>query len=330
MEAVKFHLEYENTDITPYVEPYVASVTYTDHAHGKADGLTIVLEDMDGLWRGRLYPNKGALVSAKIITPGHTLSLGKFAVDEIEPSGPPDIVTLKAVSAYITKPFRLEKKTKAWRDITLKKIVEEIAGKHGFSVFYDADEAVEYGRIDQREESDLKFIARLCDACGMNLKTAEEKIIVFEGKKYDARPPAMAISRGEDCIKRYRFSSKAHDVYRACQVSYADPETKENVSFLYTPPDPPPCGHVLKINKRVESFAAAEQAAKSELRRKNKGELTGSLTLVGRTDLLAGINIRIAGFGGVHDGNYFVEEAVHSLGDQGYLITVNIRKVLVY
>ena len=83
-------VEYDNVDISANIAPFIASATFTDNAHGKADSLSIVLEDRDDLWKGGWRPTKGATIKAWFDCldwdgPGRnsTLFCGTFEVDKI-------------------------------------------------------------------------------------------------------------------------------------------------------------------------------------------------------------------------------------------------------
>jgi len=327
MRKVKLNFTYEGKDISADIAPHVLGWSYTDFSHGKADDFQVNLEDSRGLWKGSWFPQKGALIRAGIEADGKRLSFGSFAIDEITASGPPSTVTIKAASSLITKPLRREKKTRAWENITFQQIVSEIAGAHGLTGFYSAGN-LDFKRIDQREESDLTFLKRLADENGLNLKLSEEKIIVFEGKKFEEQPAVLFVRPKEDGLTRYNFTSKSHDIFRACQVTYRDPEGKQDLVHVFTPPNAPTMGQVLKVNARVESLGQAETRARNELRRKNKNEITGSLSFMGRPDLLGGMNIELSGFG-YFSGKYFIEEARHAQ-TAAYETTCKIRKVMNY
>jgi phage protein D len=256
------------------------------------------------------------------------LPLGAYTIDEIGCGGPPATVTLKAMSALVTTSLRREQRSKAWENISLQAIVIELAAKHGLHHFWQADADVQFNRLDQSRESDLAFLTRICRKNGFNCKVAEEKLIVYQAARFDQAPPVLTIQAGRGWIKTHGFTSKAGGVYKAAQVVYWDPERKLEKSYTFTPPHPPASGHVLKVNERAESLADAERKARAALRRKNKKKVTGRLTLVGRPDLLAGVNIAVAGYG-MFDGTYFVEASAHAIGS-GYQTSITIRKVLDY
>jgi len=297
-------------------------VAYTDHAQGQLDELEVRLEDRDGLWRGPRFPGKGERVSARILCldwrgPGRSsvLDCGSFEIDEVCLDGPPDMVSLKAHSARVSRSARTDRKKTGWEMVGLRTIAGEIAGRAGLQLWWEGNDRF-YERVEQREESDLSFLRRLCRDVGNLVKVADEKLIVYAGQSWESRPPAVALVRGQAWIKNYRFQTQAHDIYRGAVVSYWHPQRRELIQARYFPPDAPPTGEVLQINQRVESLAEAERLARSRLKAKNRVEVEAQFTLVGDTRLRAATTAAVEGFGHF-DGIYFVEEASHLLDSRG-------------
>ncbi|MCP4021566.1 MAG: hypothetical protein GY729_06975 [Desulfobacteraceae bacterium] len=323
---------YNGRDISKDISPFVISFTYTDHEGGKADDLQIQLEDSKGFWKGSWFPSKGAILKASIVSnfsgSEKQLKCGTFAIDEIGAAGPPDTVTLKAVSSLTAKSLKRETKSRAWENISLQAIGNEITGNHGLSFLYKVDQTITYKRIEQREESDLAFLKRLSDDADLNLKIAYEKIIIFEGKKLEDAASVFSITIGESKIGTYRFSSKTVDIYRGSQIQYWDVDEKKEKTHTFTPPDVPDVGQLLKINQRVETLSQAVAKARSMLRRKNKQEVTANFNLMGNTIYLAGLTGTIEGHGNF-DGKYIIDEARHSFNrSAGYTTSIKLRKVL--
>lgn len=188
-------------DATDALAPSLLSATYTDNAAGKADEVRLDLHDRDGKWLGEWAPKKGTEVSMRILCtdwfgPGQDASLncGSFKVDEVEYSGPPTKVSIKAVSAALTDGLRETKKTQAWEGYSLQAVAGEIAQRNGLELLYNAD-AFPFNRQDQREESDLPFLQRLASARGVNVKVHDGKLVCEAAKRGDARAATVAISR---------------------------------------------------------------------------------------------------------------------------------------
>ena len=336
VRRARLELEYEGQDISRDIEGMVLSFSFTDHAHGQADDLELVLENRAGLWGGDWWPAEGDRVKAVIVCTNWDEPLdriempcGEFSVDGICLTGPPDTVVIRGVSSFTDSAIRQETKTKAWENTNLGAIAQEIAGTHGLELYWDA-ENVDLKRVDQRDESDLAFLKRLCEENGYNIKVSGSLLIIYEGDTYEGGDAAVTLIRGENRILNYEINSAAHGTYRACEVSYQDPKTKKVQSYTFTPENAPEQGPILKINEKVDSQAEAEKRAKAALREKNKGQVTGSFELTGTPALAGGTVIEIEGFHSF-DGNYLVEEARHTLDrGAGYKTSVSFRNLLEY
>ncbi len=328
----KLLLLYNNKNISEEIDKYLLNFTYADHANGKADDLQIVLEDRAGLWRSDWFPEKGARLSSGLVVVNwngnqgeEALPLGFFEIDELEPTGPPDIVTLKAISVPISSSLWGEDKTRAWEKTKLSAIANDIAGTAGLGVFYDTAEDPPYDRIEQTEQPDLPFLQKLCEDAGLSLKVTGDKLVIFDDSKYEQLEPVKTIIRGKSNVLSYSGRSQTRNIYSACRVEYKGGKKKEDICFTYTPPNRPKTGKTLVINERVDSIAEAERLAKKRLRQKNCEEMTFNLTLQGDITLVAGVTVMIEGWG-VFDGKYFINQATH--GGPGYAISLELRRVL--
>lgn len=325
-------LSYNNRDITSDLAKYLLSFSYADHASGKADDLQITLEDRIGLWRGDWVPEKGATVQAEIQVQNweqnntlETFPLGAFEIDEVEGKGPPETVTLKAVSVPVSSSLRGEDKTRAWEKTRLSVIAKDIAGGAEMELLYDTEDDPEYDRIEQTEQPDLAFLVKLCEDAGLSLKVTDGQIVIFDDSKYEQLEPVMTIIRGVSSVISYSSTSSTREIYSAARVEYKGGSKKEEIRYTYTPPNRPVTGKTLVINERVTSIAEAQRLARKRLRQKNKEEVKFSLTMMGNIALVAGVTVMIQGWG-AFDGKYFVEEATH--GGPGHTVKLELRRVL--
>lgn len=320
-------LIYESTDISEDIAPDLVGFDYTDNESGKADDINITLYNGDGKWSGDWLPTKGDTLKATIIDEqdqnAKQLYCGTFHIDEIESSGPPSQVKIKAVSVPIDSTIRRDKKTKAWEGSKLSEISTAIATEAGLELFFDADTDPSFDRVDQREESNLGFLSRLCEAEAFSLKVSDNKLIVFSQQKFEQSEPVFTIIKGTSSLISYNFKSQAFDLYKECTVSYLDPDTQELITHTELDPNVSK-GQKAKIVKRANSFAEAIRWAKAELRKRNKQEVTASFDIVGSTGALSGLVFAASGFG-KFDGNYIVEDARHSV-NSGYTTNISARK----
>ncbi|MFU1797382.1 phage late control D family protein [Paenibacillus azoreducens] len=333
---VYLEVDYKDYNASALMGDYLTNFSYTDNYSGKFDDLQITLEDRKQLWQGSWKPHAGDEIRVKIHTKNWrwegdnlTLPCGKFDVDEVTFTGPPDVVEIRATSVPLDSSGRREKKTKSWEKATLKRIAQDIAKNAKLTLAFNFSQNPKYDRIDQTEQSDIEFLVDLCAKEGASIKVSNRKLVIFDEVEFEKKKPAIYIVRGKSNVMSYSFSWNAMGAaYRACQVSYQSPKKKKNISYTYSPPGAPKKGPVLKINERVESQAEAIRVAKNRLREKNKEFGKGTITIAGDPRLAAGITIYVQGWRSF-DGKYIIECAKHSINN-GYTTEIDIRKVLGY
>ncbi|TDL50950.1 late control protein [Paenibacillus dendritiformis] len=336
-KRVELEIHYEDVLASALMGDYLTEFSYTDNYSGKFDDLQITLEDSKQLWQGDWKPHTGDEIRAKIHVKdwrwqgdNMTLPCGKFDIDEVNFSGPPDVVEIKATSVPLDSSGRREKKTKSWEKATLKRIAQDIAKNAKLSLAFNFAQNPKYDRIDQTEQSDIEFLVELCAKEGASIKVSNRQLVIFDEAEFEKKKPSQFIVRGKSNVVTYSFSWNAMGAaYRACQISYQSAKKKAKYSYTYTPPGAPKGGPVLKINERVESQAEAIRVARNRLREKNKEFGKGRITLAGDPRMAAGITVYISGWHSF-DGKYIIESARHTVGRNGYTTDIEIRKVLGY
>lgn len=185
-------LTYSGKDISLDIAPYLLSFTYTDNSSDKADDISLTLEDRDRLWIADWFPAKGDTVNASIIIHDweaanrtESLPCGTFEVDQIECSGPPNQIVIKAVSTLVSKPMRQEKHTKAWENVKLSTIAGDATSKNGLTLFWDSPENPFFERRDQVEVSDLEFVSSLCRDYGIAVKVTDTQLVCYDEETYE-------------------------------------------------------------------------------------------------------------------------------------------------
>lgn len=332
MNTLRHSIEitYNNANISRDISADLLSFDYTDNESGKADDIKIKLKNEHLRWVNAWFPDKGATLKASIVRHqgGRTSSFycGTFQIDELDATFSPNEFEIGGVSVPLDKRVRRDTKSKAWEKAALSEIAGYVANNGGLQLMFDVEVDPIYDRIDQRNESDLAFLQRVCNSEGISLKVTDEKLAVFSQKKYEGKAPILTIICGEsDIVGSPKFSSQAYDLYKECKVSYFDPKKKKYISKTFSDPNVK-SGELHKLNKRCESLAEAERLAKAKLRELNKGEFTGDMSLMGNFSLVSGAVVAVKGFGR-YDGNYLIETARHSVGS-GYVTSINIRRKL--
>ena len=298
---VKLKLDYNNKDISANLDPFLLNFSYTDHSSGQADDLQITLADRAGLWRGDWLPEKGATLQASIITENwgqdgkiEALSLGMFEIDEIELSGQPDVVTIKALSIPESSSLRGEVKTRAWEKTKLSVIAKDIASGAAMELVYDTDDDPDYDRIEQTEQSDLQFLLKLCNDAGLSLKVTDKQIVIFDDRKYEKIDTAMTIIRGVSSVSKYSATSSTRDVYSSCRVKYHNAKTKQDIDYTYTPPKFETSSEKIRTLDGMKRSGSARWATHDIMSNKPVLEFTGpgleEISFSMRLDATLGIN----------------------------------------
>lgn len=337
MRRATVKISIQGKDVSLDLAPHLLSLTYTDKADDELDDLQLSLEDRERLWQGEWLPKEGDRIAVTIITenfraPGRAeLACGEFEVDELTLESSPeggDVVSVKAVPACARSSLMLERKTRAWADVALAAVAADIAGAAGLDLLYKAPEII-FGRVAQRQESDLAFLQRVCKEQGLRLCLKSRLCIIYSGQSADALEP-LDLPRASPDSARVSFKRTLDGIYTQCVVGYTDADTSDTTEQAFTPDAPPTTGKILTLNERIEDPAQAERVAKAELRAKNCNEMTGSLEGMGDTRLLSGTVLKLSGWGHF-DSEYVVQQATHSLDrDGGYRTSVELVKSLEY
>jgi len=346
-------MKYDNKDITKDVTPFLLSVRYVDRTkNSQCDVVDVTFQDVDGLWRGGWYPERGAKFAVKFKVYGwfnaddyFERDAGGFEIDDLTSVGPPSTFSIGAVSIGITNSIRRQQNTKAWENINVKQIAQEVADKHGFELKWYSNYNPKLERWEQRGQSDSLLLVDLCEYVGLTLKFTDKWIVIYNGKEFDAKKPEVTIYCHNGGVKGYTFNANSADIYMACEVKYFHPEKKELIEYIFYSDDvkgpkidtengdipEPEVGKVLKLNQRVNDVGEAESLARAVLRSRNMRQVTATIDSIGRPDLYSGMTLRLSGFGRWDTVIWSVEEIVHEYSKGGgYNSTISLRGVLGY
>lgn len=159
-----FSITIEGKDVTTVMDARLMSLTLTDNRGFEADQLDPELDDADGLIA---LPRRGAVIQLALGWKGQPLfPKGAFTVDEIEHSGAPDRLTIRARSADFRETLNTRRE-KSWHQTTVGEVVKEIAARHNLKVALGkdlTDKALDH--MDQTNESDASFLMKLARQYG--------------------------------------------------------------------------------------------------------------------------------------------------------------------
>lgn len=320
---ISLRLIYQGKNVTDELQADILDFTYTDNSHGEADEIALTLKDETFKYLGDWHPTLGDKMQPTIImNDGRELSCGSFKLDDFEDSGPPTRVIFSAVSVPNDKSVRQTKNTKAWQDVRLKKVIQDTADKAKLTLTYATEVNPTYDRIDQKSETDLGFLKRICEDEGLSLKVTDSQVVVFDREELEKKPSVSIIDRFGGQVSRWSCKTQNHDTASETTVEYKDPKTGKKISHTEKAKKENG-GNKQKITKRVKSKAQAERVAKAKQKEKQGQETTISITVIGDVDYRAGANVTIKNYG-KFDGKYFIKKATHSMPK--YTVALELSK----
>ncbi len=259
------------------------------------------------------------------------LDCGVFELDSIDANGPPNIITIRGTSLPFQSQIRQTKKSKAWESYTLSSIANEIASTNGMTCMYESSSDPRYVRVEQIGKSDIAFLSQLCHEAGISLKVTNNILVLFDQEEYESKQEIVTITNGDgsyDSRKLRLGTAKAQ--YTSCRVRYIDPETGQLIQATATTTGKKYSGKSsqhLEIKAKVKDFREAKAMAENALRNQNKQERTAVFTMEGNPDLLAGVTVKLDGWG-LWDGKYIISKAIHSVSGSGYTTQIRLRHTL--
>lgn len=178
-----FQITAGGTDISGDVSAKLISLEITDTVDETSDSFSLVLEDSAGTLA---MPASGSKIEISLGYDGANEKLGSFVVDEVEISGPPDIISVQGSSTpFVTdrggggQASFTSRKSRSFEGKTISEIVQTVAGECGLTPVVDSALAsITVPHVAQCDESDANLLIRLARRYGGVLKPADGKLVL--------------------------------------------------------------------------------------------------------------------------------------------------------
>ncbi len=336
-------IAFDGVDITGSIQPYLESFVYTDNEADEADDIQIKLQDRDSLWlESWLEQAIQAAAAARLKIDGVILQknwkgdgqdlmlpCGECELDTVDYSAPPARITIKGTALPFSSGVRQTKKSRAWENSSLSAIARQIAGENRMGCLTEFAQDPFYRRTEQAEETDIRFLARLCRQAGLCLKATNRLLVLFDRAAYEKKAPVAAIQKGDGSYSICRLTvSSAESQYTSCRVRCTDPDTGQCIEGIARIPDykeEAKNNRQLEIWAKAESRGQAEELAEKQLRLHNSYFKTAQFTMPGNPLMAAGCMVRLKGWG-AFDGSYRISQARHRVDSSGYTTQVRLQK----
>ena len=300
------------------VSDKLESFSYTDSADGESDRISIQVNNVDGKWTGAWMPSKGSVLVPTIHFDGQNLSCGAHILDSFSASGgSSSTCSIGAVSVPADEGFRATNRTKTWEKVTLAQIGAEVADRAGVAFSFHADDIFINSR-EQNEEPDCSFLNKIATTYGYIMKAYNNKIVVFDPKRYERLAPVKTLTPAD--LSSWSYQTQLDGTYTGAKIAYTNSGTGETIDVQIGSGN-----RILSLNEKADSIGDAELIAKGKLAAENRKIETVSLSKMMDLRLVSGCPIQLSGFGRI-DGKYMILKADHSIGN-GATTSVEAYKI---
>ncbi len=327
-----FKVTLDGTDLTDRIRPRLITLRLSERRGGDADQLEITLDDSDG----RLaMPREGATLSVQLgwsAGSGVTVGLvdkGKFTVDEVEHSGPPDQITIRARAADFTSAIATRRE-KSWHDTTLGAIVTEIAGRNRLTPrCAPALASIAIKAMAQTRESDIALLRRLGrEHDAVATVKAGALILAPTGNATTttgAPIPAITISRSDG--DRHSFRIRKREEAGSVLADWHDRKSAKKKTVTVGSGT----GEVKRLARTYPTEDAARRAATAEQGRATREPRSLDLGLaLGRLEIYPDRAVTVTGFKGeISAVKWLVADVTHELlPDRGFTTALTLESVV--
>lgn len=316
----QFRIQADGQDITALINDRLLLLRTTDKPGMESDDFELRIDARDG---AVALPARGAMVEVHLGYTGQPLTLlGRYTVDEVELSGPPDTLIIRGKASDLRGSGKTIR-SGSWEAVPLQRIVAEIGARNGWQALCPVTSQVP--RVDQYNESDFNFITRLARQYDCTAKLANGQLLVLPrqaGQSASGKPlDVVAIARGDVSQWHFRLDDKA--AHKAVRTRHQDSASGELKTVELSNGERADEGRPEHTDRHLyPNRAAAEQAARARLASFNRGTANVRLDLPGRTDLFAERSIDLHGFVEGLDGQYQIDAVEQVFTGSGWRTTV--------
>ncbi|WP_404472974.1 phage late control D family protein [Vreelandella venusta] len=317
-----YRITLQGQTISPEFRARLGSLTLHDRRGMQADQLDITLTDDDGMLD---IPPTGAEIVLAIGWKGQPLiERGTFTVDEVEHTGAPDTLSIRASSADMRQGLP-GKRTQSWDGVTVRDIIETIAARHGLTPSTGVSIAgVRIEHIDQTDESDLHFLTRLAERFDA-VATVKSGNLIFVpmGQATTASgleiPPIQLRRQSGD---QHRYMLAERDAFTGVTAQWYERDEAERLTVTVGDPE-----NTQQLRHTYASEEEALEAAQAEWQRLQRGTAYFSITqAVGDPEIFPETPVWVIGWKPQIDATpWIITEVTHNLTESSYTTALQLE-----
>ena len=279
-----YRLLVDGVDIGTKFQDRLNSLTITDNRGMESDALEVTLSDHDGLLN---LPPKDAVIQAWIGWSNTGLVYkGLYKVKEVEHSGAPDILTIRASSADLKSGLK-QKKERSFSNVTLEAVLQAIVFQHELDLSVHQSLAKRQIINLIQNESDANLLTRLADEHDAMASIKNGKLLFMpKGASQTISGqdlPTYLITRDKGDSHRYS-NTDGGDEITAVRAFYYDAVQGKKLEVVYGDASNQNIKELRHIHQDKQSATLVAKAKLADLKRTS---LTFSYNLAyGNPDLI--------------------------------------------
>ncbi len=343
-----YRLKIGDKDVTRRFQDRLIELTLTDNCGFEADQLDIELDDTDGKLD---LPEKGVRLSLSLgWAHSGVVDKGAYKVDELEHTGPPDRLTIRARSAEMDGGLTTRREN-SYVGRTISQVVRTIALRNRLRWLVGKRLAdVVIAHVDQTGESDANFLSRLAKEFDA-IATVKNGTLLFipAGEPTSGSGlvlPTISITRASGDTHRFLVADSEN--YNGVKAYYQDtragvrgevvidasnatvskekptPKGQKARATVETTPNPE---NVKVLRHTYASKANAERGARGEWRKIQRGVATFSITLArGRAELFPSLHAKVSGWKRqINNTEWSLGRVIHRLNNNGFTTALELE-----
>lgn len=319
-----YRITKDGKDITGAFTGRLISLSLEENRGFEADQLDIELDDADGTLE---LPSRGAKLAVAFGWKHEGLiDKGKFTVDEITHTGPPDRIVIRARSADLRSGLT-KKRESSYHNVSLLDLVNLIAQRHNLGAMIASALANQLlSHIDQTGESDASFLTRVAKMFDAIATVKADKLLFTKlGQSLTASgKPLSRLTITRQLGDQHHFSVADRESFDSVVAYYQDTRAAKKGQVVVTSvaetstststgtangsakkrknvkPEAPvvePTGNTKELRHTYASKTNALRAARAEWQRIQRGVATFSMTLArGNAELFPEVPVSVRGF----------------------------------
>jgi len=322
-----FDIHIEGKPVSGDLSNRLIDLTLTDKRELEADQLDLTLSDHDG----RLaIPPRGVVLSCAIGWQSQgepeLVDKGKFIVDEIEHSGAPDKLIIRARSADFRQGFKTPKE-RSWHNQNLGQIVNTLAKENQLTANIAPSLLnVVISHIDQTNESDAHFLTRLAKQHDAIITIKNGQLLVLpigNGQTINKAIPTITIKRQDGDKHRLTIADRA-STFSGVKAKWHEFKNAKNHVVNIGKSD-----NLKTLRQTYSSENTARKEAEAEWQRLQRAKQQMELTLAhGNPELFPQTPVRLEGWKvSIDEAQWQVWEVVHRINGSGFVSLVRLENV---